>query len=267
MWIDSHCHLNHERITDLGDPDAIVSGISRSQLSGMMTICCRIHQEAELLRGIADRHDHVWCSVGTHPHDAGLEAEKAYSAEDIAKFVQSHDKTIAIGETGLDYFYENSSRADQKASFIKHLEACVMSDVPVIIHTRDADDDTAQILEDFYKQSGGQLRGVLHCFSSGRVLAERALDIGFYVSFSGIVTFKRSQELRDIVKDIPIDRILVETDAPFLAPQSRRGQVNSPEYVEEVGRMIADIHGLSHEECALITSNNFYQLFTKAKRV
>ncbi len=266
MWIDSHCHLNHPRIEDLGSPLDIALNAFSEQTDALVSICCRISEETEQLQQIAASHDNIWCTIGTHPHDAGLDAEKSYSSDDIAKIVMSNNKVIGIGETGLDYYYEKSPVQDQKNSFIKHLKACVKADVPVIIHSRDADDDTADIIEQEYKSSNGKLRGLLHCFSSGEQLAMRALDIGFYVSFSGILTFKKSDDLRAIAKKIPADRLLIETDAPFLAPQQFRGKTNTPAYVRHVGEMLACIFEIPTEDMAKITSDNFYRLFTKASQ-
>lgn len=267
MWVDSHCHLNHNNISGLGDPDAIIKQAMANQTDAMLTICCRIAEEADQLQAIAAAHSNVWCTIGTHPHDSGLDEEQAITQQQIAAMVRANDNIIGIGESGLDYYYNNSPQADQQASFRKHLRACVEADVPIIIHTRDADEDTAAIIEEEYAASGGKLRGLLHCFSSGEELAKRALAIGFYVSFSGILTFKKSDELRAIAAAIPTDRLLVETDAPFLAPQSMRGKTNSPAYVHYVGEMLADLHGVTPAEMAKITSDNFYRLFTKAKRI
>jgi TatD DNase family protein len=262
MWIDSHCHLNHPNIKELGTPDDIIIAAKANQTSGIVTICCEIAQEAEELTRIAAAHDNVWCTIGTHPHDAGQPAEKAITTADIVT-IASHPKVIGIGETGLDYFYDHSPRADQKASFEKHLEACLTADLPVIIHARDADNDIAEILESY--SNGGKLKGVLHCFSSGESLAKRGLDIGFYVSFSGIITFgEKSESLRAIAKSIPLDRLLVETDAPFLAPKPHRGKTNSPAFVKHTGEKLAEIHGIPAEDMAKITTDNFFNLFTKA---
>lgn len=262
MWIDSHCHLNHERIEELGTPDDIIAAAKADQTDALVSICCEIAKEAEQLTSIADRNKNVWCTIGTHPHDAGLDTEKAFSKDDIVKLTQ-HPKVIGIGETGLDYFYDNSPREDQKESFEKHLETCLETGLPVIIHARDADDHVAEILEAY--SNGGKLKGIMHCFSSGEQLARRALDIGFMVSFSGIITFgQKSDDLRAIAKTIPLDRLLVETDAPFLAPKPHRGRTNSPAFVKHTGEKLAEIHGVTAEEMAKITSDNFYRTFTKA---
>lgn len=266
MWIDTHCHLNHPNIEPLGSPDDIIAQAKANQTNALVTICCRIAQEADQLQAIANAHDNVWCTIGTHPHDSGQAAEQAISEDDLVSIVTKNEKIIGIGETGLDYYYNNSPVEDQKASFRKHLRACVRADLPVIIHTRDADEDTAQIIEEEYAASNGKLKGLLHCFSSGEALAQRALAIGFYISLSGILTFKKSDELRAIAAKIPQDRLLVETDAPFLAPQAMRGKVNSPAYVHYVGERLADLHGMPAQQMAQITSDNFYRLFTKARQ-
>ncbi len=263
MWIDSHCHLNFPKIKDIGTADTLVRIAKEGGVDGLVTICCRLSEELDDLLEIVNNNENVWCTIGTHPHDAGLEAEKAYSQQDIMKIAQSHDKIIGIGETGLDYFYDNSPREDQKESFIKHIYACIEANVPMVVHTRDAEKDTADIMKNEGK--GGELKGVMHCFSSERWLAEEALDMGFYISFSGMVTFKKADELREIAKIIPLDRVLIETDAPFLAPVPHRGKINQPSYVAHTGAFLADLYGLSTEEFAKITTDNFYRLFTKAK--
>ncbi len=263
MWIDSHCHLNHPKLKAKGSPESIVEAAKEGGVDGIVTICCRISEELEEILAITDKNDNVWCTIGTHPHDSGLKAEKAYSADDIAKIVQSHDKIIGIGETGLDYYYDNSTREDQRESFVKHIHACIVANVPMVVHTRDAEKDTADIMKT--EGQGRDLTGVMHCYSSSHRLAEKALDMGFYISFSGIITFKKSEELREIAKIVPLDRVLVETDAPFLAPVPYRGKVNEPAYVAHTGAFLADLYGLSVEEFARITTENFFKLFTKAK--
>lgn len=265
MWIDSHCHLNHKGIADKGAPSDIIAAAKSNGVDGMVTICCRISEEAEILQNIANAHDNVWCTIGTHPHDAGLDAEKAYSVDDIVKIANSNSNIIGLGETGLDYFYDNAPREDQATSFRKHLKSCIISDLPVIIHTRDAEEDTYNIMCE--EGAGTPLCGVMHCFSSSQWLAEKALDMGFYISFSGIVTFPKAQDLRETAKIVPLDRILVETDAPFLAPVPMRGKVNEPANVATTGAFLADFYGVSAQEFAKITSDNFFRLFKKAKLV
>lgn len=265
MWIDSHCHLNHKNIEEKGAPDDIIAAAKASGVDGMVSICCRLSEEVELLTSIAARHDNVWCSIGTHPHDAGLEAEKAFSQADIVTLANSNDNVIAIGETGLDYYYDNSPRSDQQDSFRKHMRACIETNLPMVVHTRDAEEDTARLMTE--EGAGTSLKGVMHCFSSSQWLADQALEMGFYISFSGIVTFKKAQELRDTAKTVPLDRVLVETDAPFLAPMPYRGKVNEPAYVANTGAYLAELYGVSVEEFAKITTDNFFRLFDKAKLV
>ncbi len=264
MWIDSHCHLNHTGIADKGLPKTLIQSARDAGVGGMITICCRLSEEVDSLIEITNSNENVWCSIGTHPHDAGLEAEKKFSADDIAGIVRANSNVVAIGETGLDYYYDNSPRDDQAASFRKHLHACVDSNVPVIVHTRDAEEDTARILKE--EGEGTSLSGVMHCFSSSRKLAEEALEMGFYISFSGIITFKKADELREIAKMVPLDKLLVETDAPFLAPVPYRGKVNEPAYVSMVGEYLAGLRGMKSEELARITTENFFRLFSKAEQ-
>ncbi len=256
MWIDSHCHLNHSGIEEKGAPSDIIAAAKKAGVSGMISVCCRISQEMDELLTIANNHDNVWCSVGTHPHDAGLEAEKNISEDEIIKIANSSDKIIAIGETGLDYYYDNSPRDEQQASFHKHIRASIKTDLPIIIHTRNAEEDTVNIMREH-----SELRGVMHCFSGSADLAQKALDMGFYISFSGIVTFKKADDLREVAKNVPLDRVLIETDAPFLAPVPYRGSVNEPAYVAKIGEFLADIYEVEVEEFAKITTDSFHRLF------
>ncbi len=265
MWIDSHCHLNHSGITEKGSAADIITAAKAAGIDGMMTVCCRMSEEIETLLDIANNNDNVWCSIGTHPHDAGLEAEQAYSQADIVKIATAHDKVIALGETGLDYFYDNSPREEQQQSFRKHIRACIDAKLPMIVHTRDAEDDTARIMKE--EGEGTSLTGVMHCFSSAQELAEKSLEMGFYVSFSGIITFKKAESLRETAKIVPLDRVLVETDAPFLAPVPYRGKVNEPAFVTKTGEYLAELYGKTPEEFAKITTDNFFRLFTKAKLI
>jgi len=245
-------------------PDQLITQAKEAGTVGLQTICCRMHQEYELLTGIAEAHDNVWCSVGTHPHDASVEAEKAYSVDDIVKLSQ-HPKVIGIGESGLDYYYDYADPQDQKKSFRKHIQACQETGLPLIVHARDADRDCMDIIHDEIKNSDKPLYGVLHCFSSGEAMAREALEIGFYISFSGMVTFKKMDWLRDIALQVPGDRVLIETDAPFLAPHPYRGKTNQPAYVEFVALELAKLHNLTREEMGHKTADNFFRLFLKAK--
>lgn len=264
MWIDSHCHLNHSGIKELGDPVQIVNAAREAGISGMLTVCCNMSKEIDELLEITSAHDNVWCSIGTHPHDAGLVEEQAFTQDKIVVIANSNDKIIAIGESGLDYFYDNSPRQAQQDSFRKHIGACLESELPLIVHSRDADSDTADILKN---EGQGKLQGVMHCFSSTQELAESALDLGLYISFSGIITFKKADELREIAKIVPLNRVLVETDAPFLAPVPHRGKVNEPALVAITGAYLAELYGKTPEEFARITTDNFFRLFKKANSI
>ncbi len=263
MWIDSHCHLNHKGIKEKGDASELIAAAQNSSVDGILSICCRINDEKDELLSIA-KHQNVWCSIGTHPHNAGDEDEKSITDEQIADIVKQNDKAIAIGETGLDYYYDYSPRDDQQSSFRKHIRACLMADVPMIVHTRDAEEDTAKIMAE--EGAKGTLAGVMHCFSSNAWLAEEALKMGFYISFSGMVTFKKADELREIAKSVPLDRVLVETDAPFLAPMPYRGKVNEPAYVSHTGTFMAEhVYDIPAQDFAKITTDNFFRLFKKAR--
>lgn len=262
MWIDSHCHLNHER-TGGEAPEAIVARAKSAGVEGMLSICCEIDKELPSLLATVKPMQNVWCSIGTHPHDAGVEAEKAVTLQRLIDTANSDDKIIGIGESGLDYYYDNSPRADQEESFRKHIRACLATGLPLIVHARDADDDIIRVIRE--ENPDKKLTGVMHCFSSGPKLAEEALKEGFYISFSGIVTFKKSTELQSIAKTVPLKRILVETDAPFLAPEPHRGKTNEPAFVNYTGRYLANLLNQNEEIFAKQTRDNFFALFAKAK--
>tara|TARA_B100001559_G_scaffold68992_1_gene56201 strand:- start:311 stop:1087 length:777 start_codon:yes stop_codon:yes gene_type:complete len=257
MIIDTHCHLDFKEFNE--DFNDVLLNAKTNNISGMQTICTKIDEFPKIL-DIAKKHSNIWCSVGTHPHNA--ESEKHISQDNI-KNLCDNDKVIGIGETGLDYYYENSNKEDQINSFLKHIEVAKITGMPLIIHARDADDDMIEILTKEYNKS--PFTGVIHCFTSSYKLAEAALSIGFYISFSGIITFKNADEIRNSCKKIPIERILVETDAPFLAPVPYRGKRNEPSYITETIKKVAEIKELTVEEVTNITANNFFDLFTKAK--
>lgn len=262
MWIDSHCHLNNNRLRNQkGDPATIIQTAQKNGVDGMLTICCRIHEELEELTVIASAHDNVWCTIGTHPHDAGLPEEKSISFDKLVKLAQSHPKIVGIGESGLDYFYDHSPREEQQESFRKHIRACIETDLPLIVHARDADEDIMRIIRE--EGAGTKLQGVMHCFSSGRAMGEAALEFGFYISFSGIVTFKKSTALQDFARVVPTDRLLVETDAPYLAPEPFRGETNEPALVTHTGNFLAQLRDVDSKELARQTSENFFRLFPK----
>jgi TatD DNase family protein len=258
MLVDSHCHLD---FPDFGaELDAIVARAGAKGVGFMVTISTRVRRHAQVL-AIAERFPNVCCSLGTHPHHAHEELD--ISAADLVERAR-HPKIVAIGEAGLDYHYDNSPRAAQERGLRTHIAAARETGLPLVIHARDADADMARILEE--ESRAGAFAAVLHCFTGGRDLALAGVALGFYVSFSGILTFKRSDDLRAIAAELPADRILVETDAPYLAPGPWRGKRNEPAYVTETARVLAQTRGVSAEEIARQTTDNFFRLFTKVPR-
>ncbi len=262
MYIDSHCHLIHKRLLNIGEPAQIIKNAEDAGIEAMLTVCCDIEHEFPQVLAVAQQFSNVWCTVGTHPHDAGVEEEQAYTQEKLVALAQSDPNIVGIGESGLDYFYKNSPVEDQQESFRKHIRACIETGLPLIVHSRDADEDTIRIMRE--ESAGTKLKGVMHCFSSSRKLGEEALDLGFYISFSGIITFKKSEDLRDFAKDVPLGKMLVETDAPFLAPEPHRGHINEPALMIHTGKSLASLHNISEEDLATHTKNNFFQLFDSA---
>jgi len=256
MLVDSHCHLDFPDFA--GDLDGIVARARAAGLGRMVTISTRVRKLPDLI-AIADRFDDVFCSVGTHPHNAHEELDIG-TAELVAK--TAHPKVVAIGEAGLDYFYDKSPRPAQEQGFRAHIAAARQTGLPLVIHSREADDDMARILEE--ETGKGAFPAVLHCFTGGADLARRAIDLGLHISFTGILTFKNSQALRDIAASLPLDRILVETDAPYLAPGKHRGKRNEPSYVIEVAKVLAETRGVTLEEISRQTTENFFRLFSKA---
>lgn len=256
MLIDSHCHLDYPELA--AELPEILSRAASAGIDAMLTIGTQIG-EFDSVRAIAEAHNNIYCSVGTHPHDSGKETE--VTAEQLVTLA-SCEKVVGIGETGLDFYYDNSPREVQERSFRIHLRAARTAGLPVIVHTRGADDETIEILRDEAKQ--GAVTGVIHCFSVGRAVAEVALELGLFISISGIVTFKNAGELREIVRDLPLNRLLVETDAPFLAPVPHRGKRNEPSFVVHTAELVAELQGVSVEELGHATTENFFRLFTKA---
>ena len=253
MLVDSHCHL------DFATPEERVGIIARARGVGvrtMVTICTKL-DEFETVRGIAEADPDIWCSVGVHPHEAKDEPTADYAT---LLGLTHHDKVVGIGETGLDFHYEHSPRAEQEVSFRTHIDVARAADLPLIVHTRAADLETVKILEETRPP-----QGVIHCFSTGRMLAEHAVALGFYISLSGIITFKTAQEIRDIARDLPLDRLLVETDAPYLAPVPLRGKPNEPSYIVHTAALVAQLKGITPDELAQATTDNFFRLFRKAR--
>jgi TatD DNase family protein len=258
MIVDSHCHLDFPDFD--ADRDALVARARSAGVETMVSISTRV-AKFPALKAIVDRYDNIYCSVGTHPHNAADEPD--ISVEQLIG-LSAAAKVVAIGEAGLDYHYDNAPRAAQRASFLRHIEASRATQLPLVIHARDADDDIAAILAEEMKR--GSFPAILHCFSSGRALALRGIELGLYVSFSGILTFKGSDALRGLAAELPLDRLLVETDAPYLAPVPHRGRRNEPAYVIETAGVLAAARGMPLESVAAATTDNFYRLFNKIDR-
>ena len=257
LMIDSHAHLDYAQLAD--DLDGVLARAHDAGVTHIITIGVKL-TTADAPKAIAAAHPNIWCSVGIHPHEAGSEPDAANI--DAIRAAADHPKCVAIGEAGLDYFYDYATPQQQADSFQAQIAVARELDLPIIVHARDADEDMAAILED--EMEKGAFRGVLHCFSSGADLARRAIAIGFYISFSGILTFNKAEELREIAAEIPEDRILVETDSPYLAPVPKRGKRNEPAFVAHTAACVAELHGLSPESLAEQTTENFFRLFSKA---
>ncbi len=255
MLVDSHCHLDFEDFD--GDRDAVIERARAAGVGTLVTISTRVAKFARV-KAIADRYERVFCSVGTHPHNAADEPD--VTTADLVR-IAADPKVVAIGEAGLDYHYDNAPREAQHQSFRRHIAAARETGLPLIIHARDADDDIAAILEEETEE--GAFPFVLHCFSSGRDLARRGLALGGYISFSGILTFKRSEEVRAVSAQAPQERLLVETDAPYLAPVPYRGRRNEPSYVVETAKVLARSRGIDDAALAAATTANFFRLFNK----
>jgi TatD DNase family protein len=255
MLVDSHCHLDFPDFA--GDIDAIVARAGAAGIGRMVTISTRVRR-LEALLDIAKRFPDVYCSVGTHPHHA--DEEDGIAANELIELTK-HPKVVALGEAGLDYFYQNGSPQAQERGFREHIAAARATGLPLVIHTRDADADCGRILED--EMTKGSFHAVLHCYTGGRELAMKAIALGLSISFTGILTFKKSLMLRELAAELPADRIMVETDAPYLAPGKFRGRRNEPAYVVEVAKVLAEARGVSLEEISRQTTENFFRLFSK----
>ena len=257
-FVDSHCHLTYGTLAK--DVEGVVERARAVGVAGMLTISTKLETFPEVL-AVAERFANVWASVGTHPHHAEAEADEV-TTERLMELA-AHPKVVAIGEAGLDYFYDRSPRAVQQEVFRRHIAAARQTGLPLVIHTREAEDDTAAILTE--EMASGAFPFVMHCFSSAPWLAEKALELGGYVSFSGIVTFRKGEEVRAAAELTPLERLLVETDAPFLAPEPYRGRICEPAHTAVTLRYLADLKRVPVEELARITRENFFRLFAKAR--
>jgi TatD DNase family protein len=255
MLVDSHCHLDFPDFAE--ERDAVVARALAAGVGRMVTICTRVRRFAQVLE-VAQAYPAVYCSVGTHPHNAGEEMD--VTAAELIRLAD-HTKVVAIGEAGLDYHYDKAPRPAQAAGLRVHIEAARRTGLPLVIHARAADDDMIAILED--EAAKGAFPFVLHCFSSGAALAEAGVRLGGYVSFSGILTFRNSEALRAIARDVPQDRLLVETDAPYLAPVPHRGKRNEPAFVRQTASVLAQVRGLDEARVEAVTTENFFRLFSK----
>ncbi len=259
MLIDTHCHLDFADFD--AERDELVARAHAAGVAQMVTISTRV-RKLDTLLALAERFPTVFCSVGTHPNNADEELD--ITTEDLVR-LSAHPKVVAIGEAGLDYFYDTQKPEDQKTGLLRHIAAARETGLPLVIHSRSADDDMAAILTE--ETGKGAFPFILHCFSSGEALAKTGVELGGYVSFSGILTFPKSTELRDIAKGLPLDRLLVETDAPYLAPKRWRGKRNEPSYVVNTAEVLAETMGVSFEEMARITTDNAFRIFSKMPRL
>ena len=255
MLIDSHCHLDFEALAN--DIDGVLARAEAAGVTGMVTISTYV-EKFSTYAAIAERYANVWCSVGTHPHHADQELH--IQVDDLVR-LSAHPRCVAIGEAGLDYFYDNAPREAQATGLRRHIAASRITGLPLVIHSRQCDDDMAAILKEEAGQ--GAFPFVLHCFTAGVGLARTALDLGGYISFSGIITFKNAEEIREVAKFVPADRYLVETDAPYLAPIPHRGQSNEPSFVRHTAEKLAEVRGIALEQLGSETTANFARLFSK----
>lgn len=256
--VDSHCHLDYEPMST--DIEGTLRRAADKGVNGFLTICTDL-TKIPVMTSIAESHENVYATVGVHPHEsqhAGSDSEIFKSLIEAA----SHTKVVGFGETGLDYYYTHSPKLVQQESFTSHIEAGIESKLPLIVHTRDAEEDTIHRIKTI---GGGKARGVIHCFSGSAWLRDKALELGFYISISGIVTFNKAIALREIVRDVPLERLLIETDAPFLAPEPYRGKPNQPAYLVETAKKLADLKQVTYDELCHQTTQNFLTLFSKVK--
>ncbi len=257
MLADSHCHLNYKGLVE--DQQAVLERARARGVTAMLNISTREREWDDVL-ATAEREPDVWASIGIHPHEADQ-----HPHIDTAKLVEraAHPRVVGIGESGLDYFYDHSDRLRQQASFRSHIAAAREARVPLIVHTRDAEDDTIALLSEEMEQ--GAYTGVIHCFTASGTFADKALDLGFYISISGIVTFKNARDLQATAARLPRERLLIETDAPFLAPVPHRGKTGEPGFVADTAAFLANLRGESVEDLQAYTARNFHDLFDKTK--
>lgn len=258
MLVDHHCHLDFPQLA--AERDEVVARAGRAGVGVIVTISTRIRQLPDLI-ALAEGYRNVFCSVGTHPHNAHEELD--IPVEEIVR-LSEHPKVVAIGEAGLDYYYKKSPPEAQAEGLHRHIAAARITGLPLEIHSREADEDMARILEE--EHAKGPFPAILHCFTGGRDLAMRAATLGLMISFSGVITFRKSDDLRAIAAEVPLDRLLVETDAPFLAPEPFRGKTNEPAHVIHTAEALARVKGITRQELATATTENFFRLFKKVPR-
>lgn len=259
MFVDSHCHLDRLKLAGYENGlDDAVNAASDNGINAMLCVCISDENRRQVV-AIAEKYAHICASVGVHPCDITNEVQ---SNDQLKSWVKESEKIVALGETGLDYYHSREYVGQQKESFKTHLQVGSELNLPVIVHTRDARDDTIALIKEFGSEESS---GVLHCFTETWEMARQALDLNYYISISGIVTFKNALELKDVAKNIPADRLLIETDSPYLAPVPFRGKPNEPKYLKSVAEYLAELRGVSLEELAETTSENYYRLFSKAQ--
>jgi TatD DNase family protein len=256
MLVDSHCHLNFPSLT--GNLPEVLARANKAGLELMQTICTKL-SEFEEIKKIADEHKDVFCSVGVHPQN--VKEEGVVEVAHLVKLTLGN-KVIGIGETGLDYYRSDEVKELQKQSFINHIKAAQLTGLPVIIHSRNADEDMLQILKD--QMARKKFKAVLHCFTGSKAFADSALELGIYISASGIVTFKNAKPLQEVFKNVPLNRLLIETDAPYLAPGPLRGRTNEPAFIKHIAQFLVRLLGISFDDLARYTTQNFFELFSKA---
>ena len=258
MLVDSHCHLDFPDFA--AELDGVLNTARAQGVGHFLTIGTGLSRFPGV-RAVAERAADIHCTVGIHPHEAAV--EPLTSPEPLLE-ASTHEKVVGFGEGGLDYYYEHSPREAQRANFRHHIAAARTAKLPLVVHTRDAEDDTIAVLNE--EHAKGAFTGVIHCFTGTTRLARAALELGFYISVSGIATFKKADDLRSTLKEVPLDRLLIETDAPYLAPQGKRGKRNEPAFIVLTAEMLAELKGVSFDTIAEATTANFFRLFTKAKR-